>query len=381
MPKGSQTEEKILATDKTEETKKTEKTDEKATKEPQKPVRKKLLTNEQLSMFFHEVSLLLHTGLTARDSVMLLSENTGSDFLKELSQEMALGRTLPEVMRASSRFPDYAVGLAEAGERFYRLEETFQLLSSHYDDCERFDRRLRSVLLYPVITLTLMLVVITALLCKVLPAFQEAYASLGERLNFLYGGMLTLGHWLNDNLTSLLLILAVVALLVILFAVNRPFRLLLLRLWRRLRGDKGVSRQRNDACLAQAMAMGMRSGLSLADSLSLAGGLQCDIPAAQKRYQSCLEQLQNGKEPAQALQETGVLPASCCRLLALGIRDGAASLAMEEIARRLTEDSELAFEECFSHVEPTLVLVTSLIVGLLLLSFMLPLMNIMSAIG
>jgi type IV pilus assembly protein PilC len=76
-----------------------------------------------------------------------------------------------------------------------------------------------------------------------------------------------------------------------------------------------------------------------------------------------------------------VLPAAACRLLALGQRSGTGDAVMEEVARRLTQESELAVEARVSRVEPTLVLVTSLLVGAILLSVMLPLMNIMAAIG
>ena len=54
---------------------------------------------------------------------------------------------------------------------------------------------------------------------------------------------------------------------------------------------------------------------------------------------------------------------------------------MEEVARRLGEESEYALEARVAQVEPALVLVTSLLVGAILLSVMLPLMNIMAAIG
>lgn len=54
---------------------------------------------------------------------------------------------------------------------------------------------------------------------------------------------------------------------------------------------------------------------------------------------------------------------------------------MEKIADDLSEESELALEDRVSRVEPALVLVCSILVGLILLSVMLPLMHIMSAIG
>jgi type IV pilus assembly protein PilC len=91
--------------------------------------------------------------------------------------------------------------------------------------------------------------------------------------------------------------------------------------------------------------------------------------------------VQDGKGLAQALGETGVLPASACRLLSMGLRGGTGDTVMEEIARRLSDEADLALESRVARVEPALVLVTSLLVGIILLSVMLPLMHIMTAIG
>ncbi len=52
---------------------------------------------------------------------------------------------------------------------------------------------------------------------------------------------------------------------------------------------------------------------------------------------------------------------------------------MEEIARRLSLESQEALEAKVARVEPALVLVTSVMVGVILLSVMLPLMHIMTA--
>ena len=76
-----------------------------------------------------------------------------------------------------------------------------------------------------------------------------------------------------------------------------------------------------------------------------------------------------------------MLPKASCRLVALGQRSGTGDTVMEEVARRLSEESEYALETRVGQVEPALVLVTSLLVGAILLSVMLPLMNIMTAIG
>ena len=54
---------------------------------------------------------------------------------------------------------------------------------------------------------------------------------------------------------------------------------------------------------------------------------------------------------------------------------------MSQIAGNLMEEGETALDTLVSRVEPALVLVCSILVGLILLSVMLPLMHIMAAIG
>ena len=76
-----------------------------------------------------------------------------------------------------------------------------------------------------------------------------------------------------------------------------------------------------------------------------------------------------------------MLPAAACRLLALGVRSGAGDTVMEEIAARLGREAAQALEERTAQVEPAMVLVCSVLVGAVLLSVMLPLMDIMAAIG
>ena len=82
-----------------------------------------------------------------------------------------------------------------------------------------------------------------------------------------------------------------------------------------------------------------------------------------------------------ALKETDFFPVSECRMLEIGIRGGNGDEVMNGIAERLMEDAECAAAEMVSKIEPVMVTVTSLLVGLILLSVMVPLINIMSAIG
>jgi type IV pilus assembly protein PilC len=115
--------------------------------------------------------------------------------------------------------------------------------------------------------------------------------------------------------------------------------------------------------------------------LELAAELMQSTPTAAERCKKGSEHLADGANLAEALEKAEVLPPSSCRLLAVALRGGTTDAVMQEISERLSEEAD---EELFAQtarIEPSLVLVASLLVGLILLSVMLPLMHIMTAIG
>ena len=341
---------------------------------------KRMISNEDIASLCMELSLLLHAGVSTGDALALLAEEGNlKEMLSAMAEKVDSGETLSTALRESGSFPLYVCGLVDVGERTGRTEEALASLSRYYEDRVRLSRRVRSALLYPAVMLALMLLVIGVLLVKVLPIFDDVYASLGGRLTGVAAGLLGLGQWIEGAMPVLLVLDFVVVLLVLAFAAVPALRGRVLSLWQQTRGDKGVSRKLNNARLAQAMAMGMASGLPMGEAVALAAGLM--EGAAKTRCESCQQRLEDGESLGDALKNSGLLPARQSRLLELGQRSGAGDASMEKIARDLTEEGEAALDALVSRVEPALVLVCSVLVGLILLSVMLPLMHIMSAIG
>lgn len=299
--------------------------------------------------------------------------------LEEIGKAIDSGLLLTEAM--GSEFPSYVIGMVQVGENTGRLEEALLALSDYYEARERMDRQLRNALTYPAIMLLLMLIVIGVLLVRVLPVFDAVYASLGGRLTGIGGGLLSLGQMMKAVLPLLCILLAAGVIFVLAFAGSEALRQKVVLKWNRKYGDRGVAKIQNDARFAQALSMGLKSGLPMEAAVSLAGTLLQDVPAAAKRYAMCSEALAGGEELTKALKETGALPASACRMLEFGVRGGNGDTVMEEIAGRLSEEAVQALEDKTAQVEPAMVLGASLLVGIILISVMLPLMNIMSAIG
>ena len=281
---------------------------------------------------------------------------------------------LSEAMEAAQVFPPLVTGMTRIGENTGRLEESLNALGEYYEERCRTSRQIRNALTYPSLMLLLMLAVIGVLLIQVLPVFDQVYSSLGTRLTGAAAGLLYLGQLLKRLLPVLLAVLLAIAGVAGAYRFIPGVRQRMNGAARRRFGDRGVLRKFNNARFAQGLAMGLGSGLTLEEAVSLARQLLSDVPGAAARGEACASALAEGESLSDALSRGGLLLPTQAQLLNLGLLGGNADQVMADIASKLMEDA-------VSRIEPAMVLVSSLLVGLILLSVMLPLMDIMSTIG
>lgn len=339
-----------------------------------------MLSNQQMSELCLELSSLLHAGVGYQDAASLLHprDPAARRVLKEL--ELSDGVDLATAMESSQSFPPYACGLVRVGQEAGRTEEVLQALSTYYNKQYVRSRQIRSALAYPCMLLLLMLAVVAVLLIRVLPAFDEVYASLGGGMTGVAGSLLSFGRLLGRAAPALCTGLAVIVVGTFAAAMCPSVRKRAMGCWQAAFGDRGVSRKMNTAKLAQALSLSMEAGMPLDEAMGKAAELVSDVPAVRDRCLACAERLRSDERVSEALAASGVLPETACELLSLGQQSGGADRAMAEIASRLSFEADDALDSLVGKIEPSMILLSSLLVGMILLSVMLPLMDVMSAI-
>lgn len=346
--------------------------------------KQELLTDQQTALFCKGLSLQLHAGISLADGIYLLAEDeTGK--IRQIFQQMGSGldegAALAEVLEEAQCFPEYVCGMVKIGQQTGKLEQTLQSLGKFYEQRSAQKRQIKNALSYPSIVFVLMLVVVSVLLVKVLPVFDRVYGSLGSRLTGVAAGLLYLGQLLEAAMPALLVLLALVLMLALMYVKISSIREWINGWFRWHFGDRGIGLKFNNARFSQAVAMGLSSGLPLEEAMELGQNLLKSIPGAADRCSECAKRLEKGEALPEAMAAAQLLPPAESRMLTVGLRGGNGDRVMEEIADRLSRQAEEALEDAVSRIEPAMVLAASLLVGLILLSVMLPLMNIMSTIG
>ncbi|MBE5906623.1 MAG: type II secretion system F family protein [Lachnospiraceae bacterium] len=343
------------------------------------------LSKEYLSAFTLQMSLLIHAGINLADGMHLLAEDEKNPNVKELllsiSNQMDDGVQLSEAMRNSGSFPDYVINMTITGEATGRTEAAFEAMSKHYETQRQLNDRIRSAIVYPVVLLVLMLIIIGVLLVKVLPIFETVYQQLGGNLKGMGAGLFKIGQGLDAALPVIGVVALIVFIVGLLIWFSAGARNSILKGYKKIFGDRGITKRVGMARFASALSMGMLSGLPMEEAMKMAMNFHEESAVVKQRYEECLSKLEAGNPLADSLRETKVFAPMYCRMIALGVKSGAGDSIMAEIAKRLEEDAMQAIDEAVARIEPTIVIITSIIVGVILLSVMLPLMNIMSTIA
>ena len=344
-----------------------------------------MISNLEMEGLCRSLSELVHAGIGAGNGLALLAEEEPDRIQKELLLQLAAyadcGISLSEAFCRSGQFPSYVCILIQAGELTGKLEQALRAVA---EDCEKkrhTAEQLRTALFYPALLFLVMLAVIGVLLTRVLPVFDSVYGQLGGHLTGAAGILLSVGMAINRLLPvfCVLLALGAVGVLCVLFQPNlrsKSYSVLVQRL-----GSRGVGGMLRGARSVQVLAMGMESGLPLEETLRLAAELNAQVPELENRFLCCSRQLAEGKKVSEAFRSCRILPGPECRLLEAGLMSGNGDRVMGEIAGRMQERAEAALQRRIGQAEPAMVLAASLLIGMILLSVMLPLIHIMSALG
>lgn len=348
-------------------------------------MRYKRLSNAYLSAFCLELHMLLAAGIALPEGIQMLlddeTEKEGQKMLQGLTTYMDNHASLSESLRESGYFPAYLVGMTEAGEQTGHLAESLKALSAHYDRQDRLAVSIKNAALYPSLLLIMMVAVIIVLIVKVLPIFNDIFNRLGSRMSPLAINLMQFGHWLRSVSEILAVLTAAVFILVFLIWLLPPVRQAVFTVCKNFIGHRSVFGRVATARFTSVMAMAVSSGMETESMITLASSVSGHSNKANDKCAKCLDLLRSGDTLADALYGAGIITARDLRMLSLGSRSGMTDTAMAEIANRSERAVQDEIDRLVSMVEPVIVVITSVMVGIILFSVMLPLMSIMTSIG
>ena len=128
------------------------------------------------------------------------------------------------------------------------------------------------------------------------------------------------------------------------------------------------------------MYLCLSSGLDTEQSLEMTARL-IEHEGISRKIKTIQENLAEGTLFPEALENSNIFSGLYSHMVNIGLRTGAADEVMKQISEQYDEEVEDQMNRLVAGIEPTLVAILSIAVGMILLSVMLPLMGIMSNMG
>jgi len=348
-------------------------------------MKSKTLNNTYLSMLCSELAMLLDAGLTLSDSIQILQDDESSkdarELMNKLYDSLMMGNQFSLALKEAAVFPRYMVHMIEVGEKTGRLVQTLNALSEYYERQTRLAVTIKNSVLYPAVLLLLMIVVVLILIVQVLPIFNDIFSRLGTQMDPFAVRLMQFGGWLGNAAGGIAIIVGAVFLFLFIMWLIPGIRKAVSQAFANKWGSRGIFGKIASSRFIFAMTLGMASGLDTEESIGIASSVSGGSRAVDEMHKKCMALLESGKTLSEALSGAGILSLQDSKMLSVGSVSGKADLAMSEIARRSDINVRDGIDRIVGRVEPTLVILSSVVVGIILLSVMLPLMGIMTSIG
>lgn len=342
---------------------------------------KNILTARELSNFFGQLGMLVHSGISVTEGLAVLKEESQNDadqqILAVLLSAMEESGSLTQAMETSELFPAASISYIKTGELTGCLDEILSSLSRQYEQEQEISEQIRSAVTYPLVMLGMMGAVIVILLVKVLPVFQQVFQQMGMEMNPLSLGLLNAGNVLHKY-SSVFLILVILMIGAVLYlSLSVRGHKILKNIAYRLPVFRDIPLAADYGRLAQGLALGLKSGLDPDTSLGLSTEM-ISHPLILERLKETNCLLDQGIPFCQALIQSRLFTGMEGRLISVAFQSGTADEALTSLSVKYQEKSVSLISEAISIVEPTIVILLSLLVGLVLLSVMMPLLGILS---
>ena len=264
-------------------------------------------------------------GIPILKSFEIITRNTHSGRLRNVISRMSTsieaGSTLEQASREQSRYlPSLFVELVGAGEMSGRLDEIFDSLAGYYERTLDLVRRMRGKMIYPIILITLLLLVMNFWLAILRAVTGAGSVDFNKLIRVFVQNM----GWLGLILAGAFVVLVVLSRLGILGWI---FGFVSTFLW----PFSGLTRRLALSRFARAFGLLLRSGVPVTDALTKSAVVTNNL-YIERSLLRCLPAIQSGESLSVALSPCRYLSDLAREMIHSGEQAGRVDQHLEKVA-------------------------------------------------
>lgn len=343
-----------------------------------------ILNNIEVASFCEQMAMVLEAGISPAEGVMSMLEDTNDTearaILQQISDRCNVGESFYNAMSETKVFPKYTLDMVQIGEQSGKLDEVMNKLAMYYYREESIAKGIKNAVTYPFIIILMMLAVIAVLIIKVLPIFDRVFSQLGSSMSGLSKTLMGVGMAIGRYGVVIGAGIVVLVIAIYLYLNSKAGRAAKDRFLASFFVTKKMYDRIASGRFAAGMALTISAGLDVEESLEMVS-LMADNKGLKDKVEICKSNMQQGKSLSDSLVAAGIFSNIYGNMISVGYKTGSMDRVLARIARGYEDEVDERISNIISVLEPTLVIILSVFVCLILLSVMLPLISIMTSIG
>lgn len=365
--------------------------------------KKKVKLNE-LVIFTRQLSTMISAGVPLVRSLSALQQDTSSLYMRQVltqvSKDVEGGLPLATALsKHPTVFSDVYVNMVRAGEAGGILDSILKRLATQVEQEATMRKKIKSAMMYPIVILAITVVAFFVIMLFIVPKLSVILKSLGgpnAELPFYTEILLKFSQFCTSstiagfvpipiiNKAPNLIILAILAAIGgawLLRYIRTPkgkyrFHALLLKtpLVNKIIVKVAVAR------FSRTFASLMSAGVSVLDALEVTGAaignkvIEAEIKAASK-------EVQNGQPLSEPINRSKYFPPIVGQMLLVGEETGEIDTVLIKIADFYEEDVSVTIDGLAAIIEPIMILILGIIVGIIAASVMGPIANLSKGVS
>jgi len=344
----------------------------------------KRVHTRELAVFCRQFATMINAGIPLLPCLQILQQQTDRGKLKdtvaEVIKELEGGKTLTESLARFPRvFPPLFTNMIEAGEVAGVLDEVLERLAAHYEKDHEIQEKVKSALTYPAVVLVIAILAVGFLLAFVLPTFAGLLRDMNAPMPLLTRLIMAVSGGLRRYWWAVLGVCAGLAFLIQRFAATERGRTLLDHISLRLPIFGKLIRKMIVSRFTRTLGTLLRTGVPILQALEVVKKTAANsvVTAAVVGAQ---ESIRDGRGIAGPLESCRVFPPMVIQMIRVGEETGALDSLLERISGFYDREVDTMVERLSTILEPMLVVGVGLIVGIIIISILLPMFSILGAI-
>lgn len=341
------------------------------------------LKQKDFILFLRQFSTLMRAGILVVDSLVLLSEQTESQVLREaledIAEETREGSPLSAGMEKYPKlFPELLVQMIKTGEVSGQLEDVLERMATYYEKQYELKQKVTTALTYPIVVASFAVIITMFLMLFIVPIFGDMFTSMGSELPFITQAVLSISEFTRKFwwafIAGIILLLVVLTRLKKKEAYNIYFDTFILKI-----PIVGSFIQKTVlARMTQTLSSLLDSSVPILQAVEVTSEVVGNR-VVEKVLLDARDSLEQGESLAKPMEDHWVFPPLIIQMIHIGEESGALDEMLSKVADIYDREVNEASDKLQSLIEPVLIIFLAFVVGIIVLSIVIPMFSLFEA--